>query len=308
MLAFLFPGQASQFVGMGKDIVENVPSCKQTLEEADDILGFSLSRLSLEGPSEQLERTAIAQPAILSISVAIWRVLDANRIRPQVVAGHSLGEYSALVAAGALAFRDALVLVRKRGTYMQEAVPIGKGAMAAIIGMEHQMVESVCGQVCGEEVLTAANFNAPGQTVISGHSGAVERAIALARERGARRAIHLSVSAPFHCSLMAPAAKRLRCDLDSTIFNDLDVPLISNVTAQPVTTGEEARAALIQQVTSPVLWEESVKTLASMPVHRALEVGPSQVLTGLVKRTDRSIQCLPVGTLDGLNACLESFR
>ncbi|MFQ5700722.1 MAG: ACP S-malonyltransferase [Acidobacteriota bacterium] len=305
MIAFVFPGQASQAVGMGRDLVEDFPACRKTFEEADEALGFPLSRSCFEGPADQLELTAIAQPAILTMSVAIDRILASEGIRPDVVAGHSLGEYSALVAARSLAFRDALRLVRQRGLYMQEAVPVGQGAMAAIMGLDERMIASICREVAGDEIVTAANLNAPGQTVLSGHVGAVDRAIDRARERGARRAIKLKVSAPFHCSLMEAAARRLESDLARTPFNDLDVPLVSNVTAQVLRKGNEARAALLRQVTAPVLWEKSVRTLVSMGVRRGFEVGPGEVLTGLMKRTDRSIRCIPLGTVQAVSSLLQ---
>jgi [acyl-carrier-protein] S-malonyltransferase len=302
MLAFVFPGQGSQFVGMGRDLFDTIPVCRETFEEADEVLGFPLSRVCFEGPEDQLRLTATAQPAILTASVAALRALSEQRIHPQVVAGHSLGEYSALVAAGSLAFADAVRLVHKRGTYMQEAVPIGEGAMAAIMGLERNAVETLCKEAAGADVVAPANLNAPGQTVISGHAGAVQRAISLARERGAKRATLLQVSAPFHCVLMEPAAGRLQEDLATTTFHDLAVPLVSNVTATALSGGDEARRALYRQVTAPVLWEESVRTLATMGVSEAREVGPGKVLTGLIRRTERNIVCKPTGGRESIAA------
>ena len=302
MLAYLFPGQGSQIVGMGKDLHDAEPVCRRTFEEADAALGIPLSRACFEGPAEALKLTATAQPAILAASVAALRLLVERGVRPDIVAGHSLGEYSALVASGALGFADALRLVRARGQYMQEAVPVGVGAMAAVIGLDREAIEAVCAEAANGRVVSPANMNGPGQTVISGHADAVERAMALARQRGAMKAIPLEVTAPFHCALMQPAADRLEKDLKATSFNDLTVPLVANVTAKSVRSGDAARDLLIRQVTAPVRWEDSVKALAELGVVKALEVGPGKVLTGLVKRIDRRIDCTPAGTLEAITA------
>ncbi len=307
MRAFVFPGQGSQFVGMGADLAGSFPICRRTFEEAEGVLGIALRRVCFEGPEAELQMTAIAQPAILTTSVAALRALGEEGIEPDVVAGHSLGEYTALVAAGSLEFADAVVLVRKRGSYMQEAVPVGRGAMAAVLGLDRDLMEEVCREATSAgEMVSPANFNAPGQIVISGHAGAVARAIGLSRDRGARRALELPVSAPFHCPLMEPAAMRLAGDLQATRFADLRVPLVANVHARAVQTGEEARQRLREQVTAPVLWEDCVRTLVSMGATRALEVGPGKVLTGLMKRMEPGIRCEPVGDPAGIAAAKES--
>lgn len=305
MLAFVFPGQGSQTVGMGADLAAGFPVCAETFGEADDVLGFSLSKTCFSGSEQELQLTAIAQPAILTTSVAALRLLAAEGIRPSAVAGHSLGEYSALVAAGSLSFRDALTLVRKRGTYMQEAVPVGVGAMAAIMGLDLERLEQVCREASGTTSVSPANLNAPGQVVISGHAEAVERAIALAQERGARRALKLAVSAPFHCALMKPAADRLAVDLAATRFNDLSIPLVANISAEALRSGAQARDGLVRQVTGAVRWEESVRTLASMGVSKVLEVGPGRVLMGLIKRIESSIACAPAGDVASLSSAKE---
>lgn len=300
MLAFVFPGQGSQEVGMGRDLIEAFPVCRETFQEADDTLGFGLTRLCLEGPEPELQLTVNAQPAILAASVASLRALASIGLKPEAVAGHSLGEYSALVAAGSLGYADALRLVRARGRYMQEAVPVGVGAMAAIMGLDAQALEEICaearrGDGSGAWVVAPANLNAPGQVVISGHAAAVDAAVSLAQQRGARRAVRLAVSAPFHCPLMQPAAERLANDLRSARFEAPHVPLVANVSAEVIQGGEEARTALERQVTAPVRWEESVRTLARLGVTRALEAGPGRVLGGLIKRIEAGLSCAPAG-------------
>jgi [acyl-carrier-protein] S-malonyltransferase len=293
MLALLFPGQGSQFVGMGKELFEASPAAREVFEEADAALGFALSRLCFEGPEEELQRTANTQPAILSHSIAAWRDLKARfpeRIEGAAfAAGHSLGEYSAEVAAGALSFADAVRLVRQRGLFMQEAVPAGVGAMAAIVGLSPEDVEAACEESARGEVVSPANFNSPEQTVIAGHAGAVARACAACTARGAKRAIPLSVSAPFHCSLMAPARERLRPLLDETRFADSAIPVVTNVDALPRSRGDHLRDALLAQVDAPVRWVESVRLLAREGVDRAIEIGPGKVLSGLVRRIEKGI-------------------
>ncbi len=293
-LALLFPGQGSQFVGMGKELYESSPPARAVFDEADVVLGFALSKLCFEGPEEELKRTANTQPAILTHSVAAWRDLEARF--PEKIegaafaAGHSLGEYSADVAAGALPFAEAVSLVRSRGGFMQEVVPQGVGAMAAILGLPAPEVEAACREAAANEVVAPANFNSPEQTVIAGHAGAVERAGAACLARGAKKVISLPVSAPFHCALMTPARAKLKPLLEKASFAGAVYTIVTNVDAKPEMEGSRLRDALIRQVDSPVRWVESVQRLAAEGVDRAIEVGPGNVLAGLVKRIDRSIK------------------
>jgi len=303
-LALVFPGQGSQQVGMGKAIAEERPEARQVFEEADGALGFPLSRLCFEGPEEELQLTENTQPAILTTSVALYRALASQGVEPDFVAGHSLGEYSALVAAGALRLDDAVVLVRNRGRYMQEAVPVGEGAMAAILGLGLAEVQEVCSQASDGEVVEPANLNAPGQTVVAGHAAAVQRASAAAKERGAKRVIPLSVSAPFHCRLMRPAQHRLERDLANVTVSDLRVPLVSNVDAAWVRTGAEAVDALVRQVASPVRWEESVRRLVDEGVDQFVEVGPGKVLSGLVRKIAENVRVASIEDPNGLRRLL----
>jgi [acyl-carrier-protein] S-malonyltransferase len=299
-LAFLFPGQGSQYAGMGKSLAEGFPVAKRVFEEADDALGFSLSTLCFEGPEEQLKLTENQQPALVAVSTAALAVLRAKGVEPDFVAGHSLGEYSALVAAGSLAFVDAVRLVRKRGQYMQEAVPAGVGAMAAILQLPEGKLEGILAEAAQGEVVTAANLNSPGQIVIAGHAGAVKRAAELAKAAGAKRAILLPVSAPFHCPLMKPAQERLKMDLDATQVSDLSIPLINNWQAREVRLGAEAREGLIQQVPNPVRWNESIRRMADVGVTRFMEVGPGGVLTGLLRNIDPSLEGTKFGEAGNL--------
>jgi len=291
MIAFLFPGQGSQAVGMGKDLAARYPVAQETFEQADAALGFRLSELCFEGPEEKLKLTEITQPAILTASVAALRVLREKGIAPAFAAGHSLGEYSAHVAAGTLSFEDAVRTVRQRGRYMQEAVPVGEGAMAAILGMPLDLLTRVCGEAAQGEVCSAANINSPGQIVISGSTRAVERATELARHRGAKRAILLPVSAPFHCSLLQPAQDNMACHLARLQFNEMQIPVACNVDAKLVRTPEAARDALVRQVTGAVRWEPCVRLLIAQGVETFLEVGPGKVLCGLLRQIDRSKSC-----------------
>jgi [acyl-carrier-protein] S-malonyltransferase len=293
-VAFVFPGQASQYPGMGKELAEKYPSARAVFDEADKALGFSISRICFEGTEEELKLTANTQPAILTCSVAVYRVLAENGLAPDFVAGHSLGEYSALVAAGALKFADAVTLVRKRGTYMQDAVPAGVGAMAAILGLAPAVVLDACKRAAEGEICSAANLNSPDQTVISGHANAVKRGVEIASQLGAKRTVILAVSAPFHSALMMPAQERLASDLKNTTFSNLDMPLVTNVDADTITTGDEAREALIRQVSMPVRWEESVRLLTDEGVNTFVEVGPGRVLTGLLRQIERSVSALNV--------------
>ena len=303
--AFLFPGQGSQSVGMGKDLTERFPVARKTFEEADEALGKKLSQLCFEGPEDQLRLTENTQPAILTVSVAAWRVLDEKGIKPAFVAGHSLGEYSAHVVAGTIGFADAVRTVRNRGKYMQEAVPVGTGAMAAILGLSLDAVGTVCGDAAQGEVCEPANINSPDQIVISGHAAAVERAVKLAQERGAKRAILLPVSAPFHCSLMKPAQERLAGDLQELKFAAPKIPVVCNVYAKPVEDAESSREALVRQVTGSVNWSDSVQLLISRGVQTFVEVGPGKVLCGLMRQIDRSKKCLNVEDDASLQKAME---
>jgi [acyl-carrier-protein] S-malonyltransferase len=305
MIALLFPGQGSQAVGMGKDLAEKYPLARRTFEEADEALGIKLSQLCFEGPEDQLRLTEITQPAILTVSIAAWRVLDEKGVKPNFVAGHSLGEYSAHVAAGTLSFADAVHTVRNRGKYMQEAVPVGTGSMAAILGMSMDAVAGVCGDAAEGEVCELANINSPEQIVISGHTAAVERGAKLADERGAKRAKVLPVSAPFHCSLMQPAQDRLAGDLQNLKFAQPELPVISNVYARPVEDAESAREALVRQVTGSVKWSESMQMLIGRGVQTFIEVGPGKVLCGLMRQIDRSRKTLNVEDDGSLQKTME---
>lgn len=308
-LAFIFPGQASQYPGMGKELAEKFPAAARVFDEADAALGFAISKLCFEGSEEALKQTENTQPAILTVSVATFRVLEERGVTPDYVAGHSLGEYSALVAAGGLAFADAVRLVRNRGKYMQEAVPAGEGAMAAILGISSAQVEEICRKAsdAGEGRVSAANLNSPDQTVISGNAAAVKRAVEEASASGAKRAVILPVSAPFHCELMMPAQLRLEKDLRAAKFNDLRVPLMNNADASLVSSGDEARDGLIRQVCMPVRWETSIRELINQGVTIFVEVGPGRVLSGLLRQIDRSVHCFNVEDEKSLNAALEKI-
>jgi [acyl-carrier-protein] S-malonyltransferase len=287
--AFLFPGQGSQSAGMGKALAETFPAARRIFEEADDALGFAISRLCFEGPEDQLKLTENTQPALLTVSTAAFAVLQEKGMAPDYVAGHSLGEYSALVAAGALRFADAVRLVRNRGRYMQEAVPSGVGAMAALLKLPEGKLDAVLAEAAQGETVSAANLNSPDQVVIAGHAAAVNRATELAKAAGARRAVLLTVSAPFHCALMKPAQERLRADLDATEFRDLSVPLVNNWQAREIRTGAEARQGLYEQVPNPVRWVESIRYLAGQGVAKTVEVGAGGVLTGLLRSIEHSL-------------------
>ena len=285
---------------MGLELAENFSPAREVFEEADAALGFPLSKLCFEGPAEELQLTANTQPAILAVSVAAARVLEEKGIRPDYVAGHSLGEYSALVAARSLGLSDALRLVRKRGQYMQEAVPVGKGAMAALLGLDAGAVDEICREAAGDQVVSAANLNSPGQIVIAGDHAAVERAVEIAKARGAKRAILLNVSAPFHCSLMKPAADRLAVDLDAVAISDPRVPLVNNADAVVIRTAEAVRDGLKRQVTSPVRWTDSMLALRREGADVFVEAGPGKVLSGLMRQIDREAQTWRAGDLASL--------
>lgn len=294
-VAFIFPGQGSQVVGMGNDLAQKYPAARQTLEEADEALGYKLSHLCFEGPEDQLRLTEVTQPAILAISIATLRVLEGRAPKPSFVAGHSLGEYTAHVAAGTMSFADAVRTVRNRGMYMQEAVPVGVGAMAAIIGMELEKVAAICEEVAEGEVCAPANINSPEQIVISGNTDAVKRGAKLAHERGARLAKLLPVSAPFHCSLMKPAQDRLEGDLNALKMQRPVYPVVCNVEASLVSDELRARSTLVAQVTGSVKWAQSMQLLIERGVQTFLEIGPGKVLCGLMRQIDRSKTCMHIG-------------
>ena len=306
-IAFLFPGQGSQSVGMGKELSGKYAIARQTFAEADEALGYKLSQLCFEGPEDQLRLTEITQPAILATSVAVWRVLNENGLKCSFVAGHSLGEYSAHVAAGTMQFADAVRTVRNRGKYMQEAVSVGVGAMAAVLGMNFDAVNAVCRDAAQGQICEPANVNSPEQIVISGHASAVERAAKLAGERGAKRAIMLPVSAPFHCALMQPAQDRLAADLSSATIVHPEIPVACNVDAALVDSAERSRDALIRQVTGSVRWEQCMRLLIAKGVQTFVEVGPGKVLRGLMRQIDRSKTCLNVEDVASLASTLQHF-
>ena len=308
MIAFVFPGQGSQRVGMGRALCETFPICRQTFEEADEALGDPISRLCFDGPEEQLALTRNTQPAVLTVSVAVDRLLRSRGHAPAFLAGHSLGEYSAHVAAGTLGLADALRTVRRRGTYMQEAVPVGEGAMAAVLGLPAERVARACAEAGDGEVVSAANLNAPGQVAIAGHRTAVERAGLRAKALGARRVMPLPVSAPFHCALMKPAEERLAPELRALVVADPEAPVVANVDAEPKRTGRAAVEALIRQVSAPVRWEDVVRRLIADGVTTFVEAGPGGVLSGLVRKIDRSVSAACVHDPSSLESVEATLR
>lgn len=307
--AFLFPGQGSQKVGMVQDLFENYDSVKALIKEADETLGFSISKMMFEGPDTELMKTEFTQPAILTASVAVWQVLKEHGLTPDIAAGHSLGEYSALVAAGAISFADAVHTVHLRGRFMQEAVPLGEGGMAAVIGSNPETIVKVCGEVSTEDLpVQAVNFNCPGQVVIAGATAAVEKACEALKEAGARRAIMLKVSAPFHSTLMEPAALRLKEVLDKIDIHDTAIPVVANVNAKEETKADEIRKNLVDQAAHPVHWEESIRNMVADGVDMTVEAGPGTVLTGFMKKIARSVPCHhaeDVATIDEVVAALK---
>jgi [acyl-carrier-protein] S-malonyltransferase len=307
-IALVFPGQGSQYAGMGRDLFEKNSHSRQVFEEADAALGISLSELCFEGPDEALQLTENTQPAILTKSIACFRALKAEEINYDFVAGHSLGEYSALVAAGSISLADAVRLVRLRGSLMQQAVPSGEGAMAAILGLDAKTVLQVCVEAAKGEICSPANFNSPSQTVIAGNAHAVSRAVAIAKSRGARHTVMLNVSAPFHCALMQKARDGLKGPLEEVNFKDLETPLVNNVDAAVITSGEAARDGLVRQVTAPVRWTELVVKLVSEGVNVFVEVGPKKVLSGLIKSINREVRLLHVEDEKTLNSTIASLN
>ena len=309
MIAFVFPGQGAQKVGMGQALADQFPVVRETFAEADAALGESLSSLCFQGPEDRLMLTENTQPAILAMSVAVWRLVQVHGVNARFAAGHSLGEYSAHVAAGTLSFSDALRTVRRRGRYMQEAVPVGEGAMAAILGLDAEGVTRACAETAAEtgRVVSAANLNAPGQIVIAGHADAVAKAGERAKALGAKRAIALAVSAPFHCALMKPAEDRLAPELRGLDARDPQITVVANVDAEPKRTATDSIEALIRQVSSPVRWEDVVKRLVAEGAKTFVELGPGSVLAGLIKKIDRSVTVMSVETSEGLDAAMKEL-
>lgn len=301
--AFIFPGQGSQYSGMGKELADTYRVAQRVFEEADDALGLKLSDICFSGSDEELKLTANTQPAILTTSIAILRVVEQETdLKPDYLAGHSLGEFSALVCSGTLSLADAVRTVRARGAFMQEAVPVGSGAMAAILSVEKGVLEDICREAAQGEVISPANFNSPGQIVIAGHTGAVHRAIEIAKSRGFKKALLLPVSAPFHCALMKPAADRLADVLDGVTFSDLKLPYIANVNAEPTADRQQVKQLLVEQVCAPVLWEQSVRTMAALGVQSFVELGPGKVLSGLVKRIEKDVATANIEDIASLKA------
>ncbi|MBQ3367033.1 MAG: ACP S-malonyltransferase [Acidaminococcaceae bacterium] len=309
-VAFVFPGQGSQKVGMGKDLYDNYACAKKVFEEADEALGFSITKMCFEGPEEDLRLTKFTQPAILTCSVAALAVMRENGLESEAAGGHSLGEYSALVAAGVMSLQDAVVAVHKRGEFMQDAVPVGEGAMAAVMGLTPDEIVMICQKVeagCGEAV-QAVNFNCPGQVVIAGAAKAVEKANEALKAAGAKRVVPLPVSAPFHSTLMKPAAERLKEVLDKIEFRDAKFPVVANVTAEPVVQAEEIRALLVKQAASPVKWEMSMHRMIKDGFDTFVEVGPGKVLTGFTRKIDRTMNALNVEDMASLEKTLAYFK
>ena len=307
-LAFVFPGQGAQKVGMGKDFYDNYDVAKKMFKEADEALGYSIMKMCFEGPEEDLKLTANTQPAILTISCIANEILKENGIQPEITGGHSLGEYSALVAAGVLKFQDAVALVHKRGAYMQEAVPVGEGGMAAIIGLDRESIVGICQQVSGQSPVQAVNFNCPGQIVIAGATKGVELAVEELKAAGAKKAVILPVSAPFHSTLMKPAAEKLVVELDKVTISDAKIPVVANVSAEILTKADDIKASLVAQAASPVLWEDCVARMKEFGADILLEAGPGKTLCGFNRRIDKTIKSLNVEDVASLEKSLDYFK
>lgn len=307
-LAFVFPGQGAQKVGMGKDFFDSYDVAKKMFKEADEALGYSIMKMCFEGPEEDLKLTANTQPAILTISCIANEILKEKGVRPEIVGGHSLGEYSALVAAGALGFQDAVALVHKRGAYMQEAVPVGEGGMAAIIGVERGKIVEICQAVSKESPVQAVNFNCPGQIVIAGATRGVELAVEKLKAAGAKKAVILPVSAPFHSTLMKPAAEKLAVELDKVAVADAEIPVVANVNARILTNAADIKASLVAQAASPVLWEDCVARMREFGADVLLEAGPGKTLCGFNRRIDKAIKSLNVEDVESLEKSLDYFK
>ena len=307
-LAFVFPGQGAQKVGMGKDFYDNYDVAKKMFKEADEALGYSIMKMCFEGPEDDLKLTANTQPAILTISCIANEILKENGIQPDITGGHSLGEYSALVAAGVLKFQDAVALVHKRGAYMQEAVPVGEGGMAAIIGVDRDTIVEICQKVSAQSPVQAVNFNCPGQIVIAGATKGVELAVEELKAAGAKKAVILPVSAPFHSTLMKPAAEKLAVELDKVTISDAQIPVVANVNAQILTKADDIKASLVAQAASPVLWEDCVASMKKFGADVLLEAGPGKTLCGFNRRIDKTITSLNVEDVASLEKSLDYFR
>jgi [acyl-carrier-protein] S-malonyltransferase len=307
-IGFVFSGQGSQYIGMGKELYENIPACRKVFEEADDVLGLSISKMCFEGPKEDLDKTENTQPAVVAVSTAALRALEESGIKAEVAAGFSLGEYSALICSGALNFKDGISLVKKRGAFMQSAVPVGIGTMAAVLGLERDIVINCCQRAGTEGVVEAVNFNCPGQIVIAGEVKAVEKAVELAKAEGASRSLMLPVSAPFHSSMLSPAAQKLKEELEKIQIGELRLPVLANVNADYINSVDDIRGLLVKQAMSPVLWEDIIRKMLKDGVDTFIELGPGRTLSGFIKKIDRKVTTLNVEDLKSLEKTLETLH